>query len=364
MTGDVEPIPLERLEPASGSGFRRFVSGVGGFGGLPLLVFLVLVAACGGRSPLPACAQPGETRPCESGCGSGFEVCVGGQWQACQVPVMSRPCQNGCGQGTQTCEDGTWSVCRVLDVTRACATPCGQGQQDCVDGGWGLCEGPQLGPPSYTAAIWDFTTAHPDFGFDGGIGLDPGIVETNLGPDDKPVYASDASTPTTHGAFYFNEWYRDTRGPNPGFDAGPVNETTTIPLSFAPWTSDPTVYAYDNDSFFPVDGELFGNEGLHNYYFTLELIASFRYTGGETFRFTSDDDSWAFLNGKLAVDLGGIHPATSKSVALDDVSQELGLVKGQTYRMHLFFADRRVVDSVLRVDLPAVDVGVCSGAMP
>jgi fibro-slime domain-containing protein len=232
----------------------------------------------------------------------------------------------------------------------------------CTDAGWGACDGPQPGPPTLTAAIWDFTPAHPDFGADGAVGLDFGVVAPDLGTDDKPVYASDASTPTTHGAFYFNEWYRDTPGPNPGFDAGPVNERTSIQLALAPLAINPRVYAYNEANFFPVDGELFGNEGLHNYYFTLEVVASFRYSGGETFNFTSDDDSWVFLNRRLAVDLGGIHPAVSRSVDLDQASQTLGIDKGQTYRMHVFFAERHPRGSVLQIDVPAIDFGLCPDA--
>ncbi len=325
----------------------------------------VVLAACGARSALPTCDPPGSTRPCESACGTGEQTCTGGQWQTCQVPVTSRECSNDCGSGSQTCTGGVWAICAVPPSSRSCQTACGQGSQRCIDGGWGACDGPQPGPPTYAATIWDFTTAHPDFGSDGGIGLDPGIVLPDLGTDDKPVYASDASTPTTHGASYFDEWYRDTSGPSSGPDAGPVNETTTISLSLTPWVNDPSTVAYDNDSFFPIDGQLFGNEGPHNYYFTLSLVATFRYTGGETFRFSSDDDSWVFLNRKLAVDLGGVHPATARSVSLDLVSQELGIVKGREYPMHLFFADRRVVNSVLHIEVPAADFDVCDGgAMP
>jgi fibro-slime domain-containing protein len=111
---------------------------------------------------------------------------------------------------------------------------------------------------------------------------------------------------------------------------------------------------------FPIDDQLFGNEGrLHNYDFTLELSTTFHYGGGETLSFTSDDDLWVFVNRKLAIDLGGTHSARSASVTLDTESARLGIVQGNTYPMHLFYAERHVVGAVLHIVVPSADFGVC-----
>jgi len=70
-----------------------------------------------------------------------------------------------------------------------------------------------------------------------------------------------------------------------------VNLTTTITLPLSPSSSNTAVWNYQNLSFFPIDNQLFGNEGdPHNYHFTAEVVTSFRYQGGETFTFTGDDD--------------------------------------------------------------------------
>jgi fibro-slime domain-containing protein len=235
------------------------------------------------------------------------------------------------------------------------------GQSKCVDGGWQPCDAPQPGPPILNATVRDFNDTDPDFEPDAGDRLDPGIVAQQLGADDKPVYAG-ASTPSTHGAAYFDQWYRDV----PCAPATTcVNMTTSLSLSLGPIPADPSVYAYENDAFFPIDNRLFGNQSRpHNYDFTLEVGARFRYAGGETFRFTSDDDSWVFLNRKLAVDLGGVHQAMSGSVDLDLQSQNLGIVKGGTYQMNLFYAERHVVGAVLHIDVTAADFAVCDGGMP
>jgi len=169
---------------------------------------------------------------------------------------------------------------------------------------------------------------HPDF--EDGIASDPGIVQTTLGGDKKPVYAGLSGNPTTHGPTAFDQWYRNTSNVNM-----PLDTTLTF-------TWDGTKYVYSNPSFFPIDGLLLGNDGrVHNYHFTLELHHSFTYQGGEMFHFTGDDDLWLFINNQLVIDLGGVHPAMSASVNLDT----LGLTLGNHYDFDLFFAERHTTQS-------------------
>jgi fibro-slime domain-containing protein len=186
-----------------------------------------------------------------------------------------------------------------------------------------------------TGTVRDFNDTHPDF--ESVLGYDPGIVGTTLGIDKKPVYAGLAGNPTTHGATAFDQWFRDTPG---------VNLSTSLSITL----TDPDlngIFTYDNGSFFPIDGLLFGNQGRgHNYHFTYELHTAFTYTGGETFSFMGDDDLWVFIDNKLAIDLGGVHGAMGAAVALDT----LGLTVGGTYDLDLFFAERHTSASTFRID--------------
>jgi fibro-slime domain-containing protein len=193
--------------------------------------------------------------------------------------------------------------------------------------------------PSFnlTGTIRDFNDSHPDF--EGAIGgLETGIVQSTLGADGKPVWSGtgDASSQFSNEA-NFNEWYRDVTG---------VNSSKNYTITLTDGDSD-GVYSFSSNSFFPIDGQLFGNQGRsHNYHFTYEINTLFTYTGGETFSFTGDDDVWVFINDMLVVDLGGVHTAVNGSVNLDS----LGLTIGNDYSFDLFFAERHTSQSNFKME--------------
>jgi fibro-slime domain-containing protein len=202
-----------------------------------------------------------------------------------------------------------------------------------------------------TGVIRDFKADHPDFEYM--IDVDPGIVLEDLGSDGKPVYAGQSGNPTTNGQAAFDQWFRDTAGVNQSKKHG-------ITLS----NSSGNIWSYDNSAFFPIDGELFQNEGnSHNYHFTFELHTKFIYQGGEVFTFTGDDDLWVFINGKLGIDLGGVHGAMSAQIDLDADSAKLGISPGGTYALDFFFAERHTSESNFRIDT-SIDSFVDCGAVP
>jgi fibro-slime domain-containing protein len=190
--------------------------------------------------------------------------------------------------------------------------------------------------PSITlsATVRDFQDTHPDF--EKAIADDRGFVAGTLGPDGKPVYVGGSGTVTTHGAAYFNQWYNDVSGTNMGTEISLVLNDVGG-----------GIYSYSNSDFFPIDDQLFGNEGRsHNYHFTLELHSQFTYEPGQIFSFTGDDDLFVFINDQCVIDLGGVHGAESASVNLNS----LGLTAGNTYDFDLFFAERHTSQSTFRVD--------------
>jgi fibro-slime domain-containing protein len=215
--------------------------------------------------------------------------------------------------------------------------------------------------------VRDFNTKepgrHPDFEIFTGAGVTKGLVAPGLDADSKPIYASQCELmpdrtlcpwgQQTTSKANFDQWYHDTPG---------VSRTYLLYFQMQPVGN---VVSFQSENFVPMDDAGWDDEWLglddkmHNYGFTTELHVKFKYAGGESFTFKGDDDVWAFINGHLAIDLGGLHEASTDSIILDDRAAELGLVKGNVYPLDLFQAERHSTGSHYRIDstLSLVDCG-------
>lgn len=167
--------------------------------------------------------------------------------------------------------------------------------------------------------------------------------------DHAGAISSSAGGSTTTAAA-FAQWFRDVPG---------VNTSKTLPITLKRQANS-NKYVFDDKSdsayvaaggFFPINGQLYGNYGStgKNFHFTYELNTNFKFQKGtgQSFMFTGDDDVWVYVDGKLVIDLGGVHSAVSQTIDMDRCSW---LVDGQTYSLRFFFAERHTTQSNFRIE--------------
>lgn len=100
--------------------------------------------------------------------------------------------------------------------------------------------------------------------------------------------------------------------------------------------------------------------GAHNFNFTSEVQYWFRYdaSASATLEFIGDDDMWVFINGHLAVDLGGVHTPEAGSVTIDATTgPQFELQDGEVYPIKMFHAERKDPGSSFKLTLSGFTTG-------
>jgi len=345
-------------------------------------------------------AAPGDG--CSASCRlePGFKCAPSGTKSVCSKTV----CGDGRTEGFETCDDsnsapfdGCSPSCQLEPKCSAgaCSAVCGDGlktsDEACDDGntlpGDGCSASCKLEsgfactttyslpallevPVVYRDLLYADNSSplgpgHPDFQAFVGNGPNLGLVKPVLDKSGKPAFAAtNGSTGVAlTTALNFCWWFHDAncdQTPGPNLYAKLINrdaQGAPTTLTFAPAAAG--VYQYNDQDFFPVDSlgwnaATLGNPQLtacggpanHNFAFTTEAHYAFTFQGGEKVSFVGDDDFWLFVNGKLAVDVGGVHLASPGEAELGP-----GLVVGNSYDLAMFQAERHTCLSTFNLSL-------------
>ncbi len=351
--------------------------------------------------------ETGET--CDDGNSLPYDGCASN----CQKEPVCGTATSAVGECKSTCGDGImWPGMEECDDGNAAD---GDGcAKDCkIESGW-ECKSffddppPKLEIPIISRDFQGFDEkGHPDFGHyccDDTMTKAKGIVKPTLavdrkmqwnGPSADPIPEAEAKQLMFTGQTSFDQWYRDDEA---------VNRTIYSSLTLLQNATTKTTYSMNSDTdqpwldmcgFFPVDdltkpktdpntgnpvtytenrnnvtltcqayhglgfGNGWGGGANHNYMFTTELRYWFQYQGNESLKFTGDDDVWVFVNGTLAIDIGGVHNTSAGTVTLDasdgtgqvvytlpfsspgsPTRVDFKLTKGSVYEVVVFQAER------------------------
>ncbi len=195
-------------------------------------------------------------------------------------------------------------------------------------------------------------------------GMEQGLVDFYLGEDGLPVGLGGRLT-ANRGVDDMSRWFDAVK-----------NKSKKYPGTLAlRYVAKELKFSYENEEFYPLDDVDFSNDDPinndgHNHLFTMNLAVPFSVLGNgkETFTIEADDDTFVFIDDRLAIDMGGIHVATGGEIWISEDGEVytnmmdgerafagIKLELGENAVIRVFHADRDTNGSVFKMNLYGIE---------
>ena len=189
--------------------------------------------------------------------------------------------------------------------------------------------------------------------------IEKGLVEYDLSEEYLPVATGKGQLTPNQGLDNFDGWFETVEGKSASY-------TGALKLEYQ---ADGAEFAFHHDQFYPLDGAEFSNGDAvnkdgHNHLFTMSFAVPFTVlsSGEEGFAIRADDDTFVYVGDKLALDMGGIHDATTGKFVISSEGEVYAAVgdedlaysgiklnAGDGSIVRIFHADRDSSDSMFEV---------------
>lgn len=198
--------------------------------------------------------------------------------------------------------------------------------------------------------------------------VEQGIVDYELDEEHLPVaLGGDLVTNRGVKGDNFWRWFHATDGES-------VGHAGILKMNYI---AEGAEFSFYKQEFYPLDGTALEGEPEakdgHNHLFTMNLALPFRVlrSGEERLEIIADDDTWVYVDDKLAIDMGGVHDATIgrfeineegevyASVGDEDLAfSGVVLEQDEDTVIRIFHADRNVTESTFDLVVSGVSLTV------